>query len=189
MRRLCSWNREGYSRQAAGANTRRSSKMRRGGQLSDIGVRTRGPYTSAMIRKISLFLVCLAGCNAAPEGGTDPLAGVPADFSLELTVLGGSKVPAAAESRTPSRYVLLADGSLHYAADPLQEQGPSWLPPLTRILSRHQIAELWSLAVQLGFTDPRAAQEPMNFKLVRAADDEVLYLLSFHADERRWTFT
>ncbi len=43
-------------------------------------------------RILVLVLVTLAGCRAGPPGlSADPLGAVPADFSVDLTILAGPK--------------------------------------------------------------------------------------------------
>ncbi len=130
----------------------------------------------------------LAGCAAPPPAGVDPLGAAPADFSLSLTVLSDQPVADQAVHLRQGRYVLFPDGSLHHEMDPDRAHGADWLPPMTRILSRGEVARVWSLAQQIGFADPDAGLPPVNFRLVDPPADEVVYLAGFRAWDRRWHF-
>jgi hypothetical protein len=143
-----------------------------------------------------LCLVALTGCASAPESAGPALpealasAGPPVDFALNVTILAG---PAVNQPNDPplrqSRYVLLADGSLCYGSDPERTKGADWLPPITRILTTGQIADVWSHAREGGLLDPLRANEPVNFKLVPPPlNDEVVYLAEFTALGQRWNF-
>lgn len=139
-----------------------------------------------------LVILCvkwLHGCAAAPSQVTDPLSAAPDDFAIELSVLAAPDLPMQTElHRRSSRLVLLPDGALHYGVDPKSVHGASWLPPLTRILSRRQVAEVWSVARQLGFTDPQAGQPPTNFDLVAAQPGSISYVAAFTGWGERWQF-
>lgn len=142
-------------------------------------------------------IAALASCATAPvdvaDEEIDPLSGSPSDFSLEVTVLAplvpeaAANVPVPAQLRQ-SRYVLFADGELHQGLDPDHKWGADWLPPITRILSRRELAELWSLAQQIGFTDPKAGSPAVNFKLVKPGPDEIVTLAGFSGNGKRWFF-
>ena len=115
---------------------------------------------------------------------------VPEDFGIELSILvdppRSDMVDASVQS---SRYVLLPDGTLHYGVDELGgAPGRTWLPPAVRTLSRAQVAEIWSLARQLGFADADAGAAPTNFRLVAPPQNEALFLLRLSSHERRWDF-
>lgn len=88
--------------------------------------------------------------------------------------------------REQSRLVLLADGSLHYGADP--NFGTDWLPPWSRRLSREQVAELWGLTRQLGFDDPAAGDDVGNLDQVICGPDEIVHILALTGAGRRWLF-
>jgi hypothetical protein len=151
-----------------------------------------------MIRKSAgtvLLPLLVAACSAAPRGDADtggradPLAVVPADFSLDLTVQvvpdderqgpGGREV-----SPRSAHYVVFCDGSLHWEAGaPDPAQG---LPPLRRVLDRRQVAGLWSLLERLGYTDPDSAEAPANPRLVEAAPGQTVSLGIITGRGRRW---
>jgi hypothetical protein len=157
----------------------------------------------AAVRLTVLTVLAVAGCAAAPAGGGDtgtaaPVA-APIDFSLDVIVRSG---PAGAEatapagdadrgrSLRPAHYILFCDGSLHWAGSPVPAD--LRLPPLTRVLDGHEMAELWQLLQQVGYADPAAGVAPFNAKLVEVAAGET-YAVSFitghgerwaHADRR-----
>lgn len=143
-----------------------------------------------------LMLVVTAGCAAGPGASIDPLGAAPPDFSLDVTVLTRPATTSAADERAapleahlrPSRSILFPDGSLCYGPDPDSRQGVNWVPPIARILTRREIAEIWSLAQQLGWTDPNAGDPVINFKLVTPERGERIYLIGFSGSERRWNF-
>jgi hypothetical protein len=112
---------------------------------------------------------------------------------MELTVLTGDKVPMqSAIDRHASRYLVLPDGSLHYAPGPgpgaAGTEGAARQPALARILSRRQMSDLWSLARQLGLADSPLGDEPFNFRLIEAQADEVVCMAAFTAHEQSWSF-
>jgi hypothetical protein len=82
--------------------------------------------------------------------------------------------------------VLLADGSLHYGADP--NRGTDWLPPWSQRLSREQVAELWDLTRQLGFDDPAASDDIGNIDQVTCGPDEIVHIVALTGNEQRWLY-
>ena len=153
-----------------------------------------------MIMTLAACAFAGSGCQQYRRVSTDPLGAAPTDFSLEVTVLTPPPPPvtttapasqlASAAHLRQSRYVLFADGSLYQGDDAEHSKGADWLPPLTRVLTRRQVAEVWELSQQLGFTDPANANGATNFKLVPPPDDgHVTYLATFRGWGRRWTFT
>ncbi len=125
--------------------------------------------------------------DESPSFATDPLAAVPIDFSIDLTILTGAGVgPHAEVHLRPSRYVLFPDGSLHFGL--IRKQSSGGMPDLTRRLTRPQMTEVWSLARQIGYADPARGDEPINLGTVRPEDDEVAYLITFSGDNDRWQF-
>ena len=135
-------------------------------------------------------ILAVTGCASAPPvEPNDRLAIAPSDFAIDLTVLA-PKVEALSTNPTivQSRYVLFANGSLHHEPDFEHEKSQDWLPPVTRILTRQQMAEMWALANQLGFIRNKSQGEVANFKLAEpAAPGELAYLAGFTADGHRWT--
>jgi hypothetical protein len=132
------------------------------------------------------MMAMAAGCATTRPASPDPLAAAPEDFSLELIVRRGPDLPEAADVYLRAgHFVFLPDGSLHYAAGPTV---PGELPPRVRTLNRGQVAGLWSLLGQLGLADPDANLQPLNFDLIQAPDDGVVYLLGITGHGRRWAF-
>jgi hypothetical protein len=145
------------------------------------------------MRWIALLLMLLtalfAGCAKKQRVSSDPLGVAPADFAIELTILTGPQTFASNEAHLrQSRYVMFADGSLYHGDDVERMKGGDWLPPLTRVLTRRQVAEIWSLAQQLGLTNPANPTAEINFRLVQPAPDGVTYLAALTGWDERWTF-
>jgi hypothetical protein len=111
---------------------------------------------------------------------------VPADFSVDLAVLTAPdlKRPREAEAR-PARFVVFCDGSLHWG--PRLDPGVDRLPPPRRTLTRRQIAEVWSLARQIGLADPALAGEVANLRLMEPQPGQVVYVAIFTGRGDRWT--
>ena len=164
-------------------------QRRLSGSRSHIGQNGSHSYTPSM-RSIILtmvFLVCGLGCAMPAPVTDDPFAVTPMDFSLDVTILLGESAPSGSEVHLrPSRCVLYADGSLHYGEG--EDLGVDQLPPLVRQLNRRQVAGVWSLAQQLGFADFDNGSEPVNFSLIQAGPDEIVDLIMFTGDGRRWEF-
>ncbi|MDY7107454.1 MAG: hypothetical protein SYC29_02350 [Planctomycetota bacterium] len=132
------------------------------------------------------MLAMAAGCAATRPATPDPLAAAPEDFGLELIVRRGPDLPEAADVHLrPGHFLFLPDGSLHYAAGPTVA---GEIPPEIRTLDRGQVAELWSLTGRLGLADPAANMPPLNFDLIEAPEEGVVYLLGVTGDDRRWAF-
>jgi hypothetical protein len=137
----------------------------------------------------------LPGCAAPPSASGDPLAAAPEDFALEVILRCDRKMPTAAQAppappapqvhQRPGRFIFLPDGSLHYAASG-RPDGPE--PERKRMLSRRQVAELWSLAHQLGLADPEAGQEPINLDLIQPPPGGMVCLIAVTGHDRRWMF-
>jgi hypothetical protein len=134
---------------------------------------------------ILLFLAIPSGCATAERMGDDPLAAVPGDFSIDLTVLTGAGTPLRTEAHLrPGRFVVFADGSLHYGEEP--DRGAHWLPGKVRTLSRGQMAGLWSLVSQLGLADAAAGSPPVNLDLIEPGPDEIVMVLALTGSGDRW---
>lgn len=132
---------------------------------------------------ISTILLC--SCSSAPVvDTTDPIGTVPGDFSLDLTLLVADPSPRV--ERRQSRYVLFADGSLHYAAVP--GRGARTMPPLIRRLDNHQVARLWAQLQATGLADPAAGDEVINFALVPQPVVGSTWLTAITADAQYWNF-
>ncbi len=131
----------------------------------------------------------LSGCAANPVSSQNA---TPPGFSIDLTILRGRADHAALRQRLEpherqSRYVLFPDGRLHHGTHP--QRGAQWLPPLVRTLNQRDVAQLWALAEQNGYTDADEAQMPTNFATVTAQSNELVYLIALTDDNRRWAFT
>lgn len=112
---------------------------------------------------------------------------VPPDFSVDVTVLLGQGAPdlPSVQDRQ-SKYVLLADGSLHCDASPFIDV--STRPGRTRWLYQEQVQSVWSLCGQLGFLNAADANGPANPDMLRAARGERLAIVTLRASGRTWTF-
>ncbi len=141
--------------------------------------------TTPTLTSLILVLPLLAGCTSPTQSSVDPLGAAPQDFGIDMTILVGDSVePRPQAHLRPGRFVLFADGSLHYG--PGDERGAGWLPGRTRVLSRRQVAELWSLAQQVGFADPAAGADPVNLSLIQPPPDGLAYLISFVGRGDHW---
>ena len=129
---------------------------------------------------------CAAPPAAAPGGAADPIAGVPVDLVIDVTILAGRKVPliGRVESRR-GRFVLFPDGALLASSgDPLDTDD---LPPWARTLSSEQIADVWAVAGQVGLADPSASDSVGNPALVQPGPDELVTIITMQAEGRRWS--
>jgi hypothetical protein len=111
--------------------------------------------------------ILLSGCAAlAPP----PPAVPPVDFTIDAAVVGSLSEPVArpAEVEGPEpaaddpvhglvghRFIVFPDGSLHHDVD--QPLTSGHLPPLRRVLTRAEMAELWGLAADADLNRPEAA--------------------------------
>jgi hypothetical protein len=140
---------------------------------------------------IFLTTALLSACAARPvTSAADPIGSPPEDLTIDLTVLAQPAPRQALPHQVhlrPSRLVLFADGSLHYGVDE-RSRGANWLPGLTRRLNREQMAQVWSLARNLGFADPGRGEPPVNFNLIEPSAGQVTYLAGFTARDQRWAF-
>jgi hypothetical protein len=149
------------------------------------------PYTGMMHRGLVTMAaaVVLVGCAATPLVSEDPLGFTPEDFSLDVTVLTGSGAEIYPQAHLrQSRFVLMPNGSLHFGVDADRTRGSNWLPDVVRTLDRRQVQEVWSLARQLGLTDPGRGDGRVNFDLVKAPPEHVVYLAAFTGDDEAWSF-
>lgn len=180
-------------------------------------VRSQRPFAAAFAAVLAIVagLVVLTGCSA----GSAPLAeaadasaltegGAPEDFAIEAIVRHGrgAAVPSAAHRR-PARYVLLANGALHHAAeaDPTGPAPPGRgfdasvnlrrnvraappFPPLVRTLTEREIDAIWTLAGDLGLADPTTASPAPNLELLAPDPNEAVSVLAFTGGDRRWAF-
>ena len=147
---------------------------------------------------IALMIVMhVASCAAPVSTNDDPLGIAPADFYIDATVFAslGSRSPDAAKAiqnaaphLRPARYVLFADGTLRQAFDATGAKGANWLPPITRMLTREQTAEVWALAHQLGLTRVESGDPLIDPALVKADAGQRVIYLDFRGNGKRWNF-
>jgi hypothetical protein len=138
----------------------------------------------------------LGGCQsgaARPDdgvamGAADPLGAIPHDLMMDVLIVSGDgwydELDEPVTRRT-GRFVIFADGSLHYG------EGRAFiheLPPEVRVLSRADLAELWSLADQLGWADPEAGERPTGLDPAQWRGAETVYRVDVRANDRRWQF-
>lgn len=142
------------------------------------------------IAPLIVMLLVIAGCAGAPErapGAVDELERPPDDFTLDVAVLHGRRVPeqTRAELRN-GHFILLADGSL------LHDSGRSvdWTqrPGRVRWLYQQQVNELWRTARELGFTVASNADFSGNPALIVPDREQIVAIISFAAEGERWTF-
>ena len=142
-----------------------------------------------------LVLCCLSGCAASGDGDgrDDPFGAAPPDFAVAATQWSAPAVaPAPGSSlgeqeKGPGRFLLFADGALHWAPEGgLHPQ--EGLPPRRRLLTRRQMAEIWSLVHQLGFADPVYSMPVGNVGLVEAAPGQTVSLVVIIAAGDRSAF-
>ena len=130
---------------------------------------------------------CATDEAARSPGAVDELQRPPDDFTLDAVILTGPRVPdqGRVELR-PGHFILLADGSL------LHDSGPSvsWSqrPGRVRMLYQQQVADLWRLARDLGFTNPANADFTGNPALVIPERGETIHILALSANGERWIF-
>ena len=131
---------------------------------------------------LAVAAVLSGGCAGA-RLASGP-AGAPPDLTVDLVILRGRDLPhrAAAHAR-PARFLLRADGSLHYAAADRKDRDPrpGLLPPRVRTLDRGQVKDLWSLLVELGFAGSAVEAPVVNENLVAVAKGETTYVVSVGA--------
>lgn len=154
---------------------------------------TVGPDRTLLVMR-GFFLVLLGvswlgivGCESATSMHSDPFAFVPMDLSIDVSILVGESVNDRPEAHLrPSRYVLLPDGSLRFSAD--NQHRPVRMPELARRLNRRQVADLWSLAQQIGFADPANGSPTTSLHTLQPESNEVVYVIMFTGMDRRWEF-
>lgn len=146
------------------------------------------------ITAFTLFAV--SGCTTAPTRPSEPMAGAapiddpldvaPDDFSIDLTISTARDDPNLPKETRSSRFVLFADGSLHWGNQ--ENRGSNWLPPLRRTLDRSHMAQLWSRARSYGLSDSSVAEAPVNYSLLEPEPGEIIYILAMTGDDQRWGF-
>jgi hypothetical protein len=129
------------------------------------------------------------GCASAtrPSEPADPIGRVPGDLWVEVDVSPGRTVVDRAKiEERRARFVLLPDGSLHGEADRVPED--RMRPARVRKLSREQMADLWGVLSNSGFTDAALADTRGNVKLLEPEAGEILATLELHANGERFAF-
>ena len=129
---------------------------------------------------LAAVALAVAGCTA-PEQGPDA---VPPDLALEVTVVeprGGG--PGFRRYRT-ERYVLLADGSLHWE----RRDGPPapWMPFYRRTLTTRQVGELWRLLRSERLDETASAGPPVNPTALEPHPQRTSVLVLVTGRGRRW---
>ncbi len=138
---------------------------------------------------LALAFAIVGGCANKPRVVEDPLGSTPEDFSLDLTVLTGPGTDEYPQAHLrQSRFVMMPDGTLHFGVDEDRTRGADWLPDVVRTLTRQQVAEVWSLSRQLGLTDAARGDDRVNFNLITAQPEQVVYLAAFTGDDEAWAF-
>lgn len=129
----------------------------------------------------------IVGCESVAPTHIDPFAIAPMDLSIDVSILVGESVTdrSAAHLR-PSRYMLLPDGSLRFSE--VTHNRPVVMPELARRLNRRQVADLWSLAKQIGFADPANGSRMTSFRELQPGPNEIVYVIMFKGMDRRWEF-
>lgn len=118
---------------------------------------------------------------------TDKSEAVPADFSVDLTILVGQGVADDIRSEPhlrSSRFIVFPDGRFHYGVDP--KRTAAWQPPPVRTLDSQTMQNLWRDVLALGLADPALSREPENFKTVVAESGQIVYLLALTGESERW---
>ncbi len=139
---------------------------------------------------LGLSLLLAAGCASGPAPAApdaDPLAGAPADLTIDLIIQAGRDAVGreAAEDRN-ARFIVFPDGSFHAAyGDDVNEHT---FPPRIRRLSQTQLTDLWGLVRELGLNDAERG-EPVRPLEVDPDRYRIATVLTIRADGRPWTFT
>ncbi|MCH2137213.1 MAG: hypothetical protein MK101_11660 [Phycisphaerales bacterium] len=136
-------------------------------------------------RAMLLVLLCVASCAQPRIHVDDPIAGVPDDFSVDLTILVNPSGEKSHE-RT-SRLIVLADGQLFFDAIP--GRGPNTKPGWVRTLDREEMARLWDAALRAGLGDATKADETADLRRARMPEaGGSVWLVALTADGDRWNF-
>ena len=157
----------------------------------------RGACSSLVLASIGICLSGVVGCasqNAVVSPSvsepvlskpgpdlSDPLAGVPDDFELEIKVFVGNKVSDQdLLERRDVHMVLFPDGTLHAAAG--EQVIPGARPGLARTLLRGQVADAWAL---LGRLDLRDGGESPARPVRPAGRAEIVHIVELTANGER----
>ncbi len=111
----------------------------------------------------------------------------PADFSVDVTILTGSAAKDLDQiHRRQGKLTVLADGSLH--SDFGNSLGFTTRPLPTRWLYQQQLDGLWRLAGDEGWLNPAQSSADVWPGSIRPLQDEIVYILFFHAEGNDWWF-
>jgi len=124
---------------------------------------------------------------------------VPPDFALDVSVWCGADVPERPEAHLrPGRFIMFADGSLHYGVDVISRDarargedhgGLDWRPGRTRDVRHQDLVDLWALVERLGYGDPEGGTAPINPRLLDPPDAETIrYVITCVARRHRRMF-
>lgn len=144
---------------------------------------------AAALLAAALGALSAGGCASPtrPADAADPVGRVPSDLWVEVDVSPGRTVVDRAKiEERRARFVLLPDGALHGEADRVPED--RMRPARVRKLSREQMADLWGILSNSGFTDPALADTRGNVKLLEPEAGEILATLELHANGERFAF-
>jgi hypothetical protein len=123
----------------------------------------------------------LSGCASKETVTVEVPATPPEDFTLDVLVLAGSDVPARGPvDQRPGRFVVRADGSLHYGS---RDGG---LPPRVRTLDQRDIDNLWALSGDLAMLEPELREPPRNPEIEGDPPRGMRYVVTFVSDSERW---
>ncbi len=146
---------------------------------------------NALVKLTLMLTLCSAVCFAL--GCTDvrttkiDTVHCPDDFSVDVTILTGNRAKDLPQAHArQGKLTLLADGSLH--SDSGDSLNFATRPAPTRWLYQRQIDGLWTLAGELGWLDPSAANIELWPGGVRPASDEIVYIIFLHGEGTDWWF-
>ncbi|MCA9296175.1 MAG: hypothetical protein KC983_06645 [Phycisphaerales bacterium] len=136
-----------------------------------------------------LSLVLTTGCasrTVVEADAADAFAGVPEDFSLDVLVeTGVNRTDDDVAHRRAGRFIVFPDGSLHYGSD--LPAGSDQRPAEQRVLSRGDMARLWSMVREAGLGERASAEAPVNDRLLSVGADEILTIVTITANGDRWS--
>ena len=142
-----------------------------------------------------LVTLVLAGCASGPPQGSEK-GNLPEDFQIDITILLGNELRFSLQKARgvgwpadlrPWRAIIMSDGSLR--SDFGANLGVDDRPGLTRQLYRKQMETLWDAVEPVGFSQPnsnRTGNYSGNPALISAKADEIVQIISFQANGRRW---
>jgi hypothetical protein len=152
------------------------------------GARLRLPHLMTVLT-IVLSAVLATGCGSRAvvrPDAADVFAGVPEDFSLDVVIEPGvNRVDEDLAHRRAGRFIVFPDGALHYGSD--VPEGSDQRPVEQRVLSRGDMARLWSTVREAGLGDRAVAEAPVNDRFVTVGADDILTIVTITANGDRWS--